>query len=319
MRMHQPGASAKLAFRFFAVAFVSVFLVASCGGTPTSSTSAPASHFPVSITEPSGAIVTIAHQPHRVVALSRTATEIRLAIRAGSQRIAVDDQSNLPANAPTTKLSGFTPNIEAIAAYTPDLVVAAEDTGSLVHGMQALNVPILLEPAARNLADSYLQIKQLGLATGHSAQADSLVASMRSQVGALVASVSKPARRLKVYHELDNTFYSVTSATFIGQAYKLLGLTNIADAATAATPDYPQLSPEFIVSSNPDLIVLADTKCCQQDLNAVAARPGWRAIAAVKSGHVVGVDDDIASRWGPRIVDFMRAVASHVKQIEMAA
>ena len=143
--------------------------------------------------------------------------------------------------------------------------------------MQALNVPILLEPAAKNLDDSYLQIKQLGLATGHSAQADSLVASMRSQVGALVASVSKPARQVKVYHELDNTFYSVTSATFIGQAYKLLGLTNIADAATAATPDYPQLSPEFIVSSNPDLIVLADTKCCQQDLNSVAARPGWRA------------------------------------------
>jgi len=319
MRMHQPVASAKLAFRLFAVAFVSVFLVASCGGTPTSSTSAPPSHFPVSITEPGGATVTIAHQPHRVVSLSPSATEMLFAIGAGSQVIAVDDQSNFPANAPTTKLSGFTPNIEAIAAYPPDLVVAAEDTGSLVHGMQALNVPILLEPAAKNLDDSYLQIKQLGLATGHSAQADSLVASMRSQVGALVASVSKPARQLKVYHELDNTFYSVTSATFIGQAYKLLGLTNIADAATAATPDYPQLSPEFIVSSNPDLIVLADTKCCQQDLNSVAARPGWRAIAAVKSGHVVGVDDDIASRWGPRIVDFMRAVASQVKQIERAA
>src|SRR5467141_2521224 len=300
MLMHQPGASAKLAFRLFAVAFVSVFLVASCGGTPTSSTSPPASHFPVSITAPGGATVTIAHQPHRVVSLSPSATEMLFAIGAGSQVIAVDDQSNFPANAPTTKLSGFTPNIEAIAAYTPDLVVAAEDTGSLVHGMQALNVPILIEPAAKNLDDSYLQIRQLGAATGHPSDADSLVAKMRSQVGAFVASVAKPARQLRVYHELDNTYYSATSATFIGQVYKLLGLSNIADAATGAAPDYPQLSAEYIVSSNPDLIVLADTKCCQQNLQTVGARPGWSVIAAVRAGQVVGVDDDIASRWGPR-------------------
>jgi len=241
------------------------------------------------------------------------------AMGAGPQVVAVDDQSNYPATAPKTQLSGFTPNIEAIAAFTPDLVVAAEDTAGLVHGVQALKVPILIEPAAKNLDDTYVQIKQLGAATGHAADADSLVASMRSQVGSFVASVAKPARQLRVYHELDNTYYSVTSATFIGQVYKLLGLTNIADAAAGAAPDYPQLSPEYIVASNPDLIVLADTKCCQQDLSSVAARPGWRAIVAVKSGQVVPVDDDVASRWGPRIIDFMRAVALHVQQLEKQA
>src|SRR5438876_11816566 len=319
MRMHQPVASAKLAFRLFAVAFVSVFLVASCGGTPTSSTSAPPSHFPVSITEPGGATVTIAHQPHRVVSLSPSATEMLFAIGAGSQVIAVDDQSNFPANAPTTKLSGFQPNIEAIAAYSPDLVVAAEDTGGLVHGVQALTVPMLVEPAAKNLNDSYLQIRQLGAATGHPAEADSLVGKMRSEVGSFVASLSKTSRQVRVYHELDNTYYSATSNTFIGQVYKLFGLTNLADSATSATSDYPQLSAEYIVASNPDLIVLADTKCCQQDLSSVAARPGWSVITAVKTGQVIGADDDIASRWGPRIIDFMRAVAQHVQQVEKAA
>jgi iron complex transport system substrate-binding protein len=122
-----------------------------------------------------------------------------------------------------------------------------------------------------------------------------------------------------VYHELDNTYYSVTSATFIGQVYKLLGLTNIADAASGAAPDYPQLSAEYIVSANPDLIVLADTKCCAQNLGAVSSRPGWGAIAAVRSGQVVGVDDDVASRWGPRVIDFMQSVAPHVQQLEKAA
>ncbi len=318
MRTHQPWASAKLAARF-RVAVVAFFVVASCGGGQSQTPPTPAAHFPVSITAPGGAVVAIAHQPRRIISLSPTATEMLFAIGAGSQVAAVDDQSNYPSNAPMTKLSGFQPNIEAIAAYTPDLVVAAEDIGGLVHGVEALNIPILVEPAAKSLDDSYLQIKQLGAATGHPGEADSLVARMRAQVSSFVASVSKPARRLRVYHELDDTYYSVTSATFIGQAYRLFGLTNIADAASGAAPDYPQLSAEYIVASNPDLIVLADTRCCRQDLKTVAARPGWGAITAVKTGQVVGVDDDVASRWGPRIIDFMQAVALHVQQLEKVA
>jgi iron complex transport system substrate-binding protein len=307
MRTHQHMASAKLAA-------LSVFLVVlSCGGQP-SATPASGPQYPVRVGS-----VTITHQPHRIVSLSPTATEMLFAIGAGKQVIAVDDQSNYPASAPMTKLSGFQPNIEAIAAYAPDLVVSSEDTGSLVHGMQALGVPILLEPAARTFDDSYAQMQQLGDATGHRAEADTLVKKMRSQVGAFVTSVAKPARPLRIYHELDNTYYSITSATFIGQVYKVLGLTNIADAATGAAPDYPQLSAEYIVNQNPDLIVLADTKCCAQNLSTVAARPGWSAIAAVRSGQVIGVDDDIASRWGPRVIDFMQAVAPHVQQLEKAS
>jgi iron complex transport system substrate-binding protein len=315
MHMHQLMASAKLAARF-RIAVAAFVVVAACGGAQSPPSNA---HFPLSITAPGGATVIIAHQPHRIVALSPSATEMLFAIGAGSQVVAVDDQSNYPPTAPTTKLSGFQPNIEAIAGYTPDLVVAAEDLGGLVHGVQALNIPILLEPAAKTLDDSYVQIKQLGAATGHPAEAESLVAKMRSDVSSFVTSVSTPKRRFRVYHELDSTYYSVTSATFIGQAYKLLGLSNIADAASGAAPDYPQLSPEYIVNANPDLIVLADTKCCKQDISTIAARPGWGVIAAVRTGQVVGVDDDVASRWGPRVIEFMRAIAAHVQQLDKAA
>src|SRR5438477_13178266 len=140
MRTHQPGASAKLAVRFGVVAFLSVFFAASCGGAPTSATSTPASRFPVSITAPGGATVTIPRRPQRVVSLSPSATEMLFAMGAGPQVVAVDDQSNYPATAPKTQLSGFTPNIEAIAAFTPDLVVASEDTARLVHCGKALYV-----------------------------------------------------------------------------------------------------------------------------------------------------------------------------------
>jgi iron complex transport system substrate-binding protein len=293
--------------------------VAACGATspPTSTTSSAS--YPVTITESSGATVTITKQPHRIVSLSPTATEMLFAIDAGAQVVAVDDQSNYPANAPMTKLSGFQPNIEAIAAYTPDLVVASDDNGGLVHGIGVLSIPVLIEPAAKTVDDSYKQIEQLGAATGHVADASALEKKMRSDLAAIVATLPKPAHQLKVYHELDDTYYSATSATFIGQVYALLGVKNIADGATAAAPDYPQLSAEYILASSPDIIVLADTKCCHQDLKSVAARPGWSSIAAVKSGQVIGVDDDIASRWGPRVVDFLNEVAPHVRQLELLA
>ena len=310
MRKHHIG---------FTVTAVLTIAVAACGPISSTPSTSATSHFPVTITGTNGASVTINKQPHRIVSLSATATEMLFAIDAGSQVVAVDDQSNYPANAPMTKLSGFQPNIEAIASYTPDLVVAVDDTAGLVHGLGALNIPVLIETAAKNFEESYKQIDQLGAATGRVADATALEKKMRSDLAAVVASIPKSTRQLKVYHELDDTYYSATSATFIGQVYALLGLENIADGAKASAGDYPQLSAEYIVSSSPDVIVLADTKCCHQNLSTVAARPGWSSIAAVKAGQVIGVDDDIASRWGPRILDFLRALAPHVKQLGQQA
>jgi cobalamin transport system substrate-binding protein len=312
MPKHLLATSAKLV--------AAAVVAAACGvATPTTAPNTPSAAFPVTINEAGGASVTIPKQPHRIVSLSPTATEMLYAIEAGPQVVAVDEQSNYPASAPTTKLSGFTPNIEAIAAYTPDLVVASDDTGGLVHGLEALSIPTLIQPAAKNLDGTYAQISQLGVATGHATAADSVNKKIRSDITGIVASVPKPARTLSVYHELDDTYYSATSNTFIGQAYALFGLKNIADGATATAPDYPQLSAEYIVAASPDLIVLADTKCCHQDLHTVSTRPGWSSIAAVKSGQVIGVDDDVASRWGPRVVDLLRLIAAHVRALETSS
>jgi iron complex transport system substrate-binding protein len=68
------------------------------------------------------------------------------------------------------------------------------------------------------------------------------------------------------------------------------------------------------VSANPSLIVLADTRCCGQSAAAVARRPGWSGLAAVRRGAVIGVDDSIASRWGPRVVQFVKAVGTALRR-----
>jgi iron complex transport system substrate-binding protein len=255
--------------------------------------------------------------PTRIISLSPTATEDLFAIGAGKQVVAVDDQSDYPANAPHTKLSGYTPNAEAIAAYHPDLVVLAEDASGIVEALGKLKIPVLLQMPAANLAGAYAQLTQLGKATGHVAGAKAVIARMKSGVAKAVASMPKGSQ-LSFYEELGPDYYSVTSTTFGGQALKLLGLKDIADAADKSGSGYPKLSGEYILAANPDLIVLADTKCCGQSAATVGKRPGWGTIAAVKDGGVVAVSDDIASRWGPRIVDFMQAVVAGARKVGAA-
>jgi iron complex transport system substrate-binding protein len=300
------------------IAVLVVLVLAACGSngapqaSPTQAAAPPAEPFPVTV-ESAGAPVTIATRPERIVSLSPTATESLFAIHAGDQVVAVDDQSNYPAEAPHSKLSGYQPNVEAIAGYRPDLVVAAFDPSGLVKGLRKLGIPVLLQPAATNLDGAYAEIEALGLATGHEPGAKAVVKRMRARMAELVASVSA-GKSISVYHELGPDYFSATSKTFIGSIYKLLGAENIADGAGGKAPDYPQLSAEYIVSANPDVIVLSDTKCCGQSPETVAGRPGWSKIAAVRNGHVIPVDDDIASRWGPRTVDFVEIVARAIAE-----
>jgi iron complex transport system substrate-binding protein len=252
---------------------------------------------------------------HRIVSLSPTATESLFAIGAGKQVVAVDDQSDYPKAAPHTKLSGLKPNIEAIVGYKPDLVIAQYDPGDLKSSLAQFHVPLLLQPSAATLQDAYDQIQQLGAASGQPVRAKLVVAGMRKRIAKLVAGARGLGKGLSVYHELDPTLYSATSRTFVGQVYTLFGLRDIADAADSGGSGYPQLSPEYVVSQNPDLIVLADVVCCGQSPKTVASRPGWDRIAAVRSGLVVRIDDSIASRWGPRTVDFVKAVASALSHV----
>ena len=251
--------------------------------------------------------------PHRIVSLSPTATESLFAIGAGEQVVAVDDQSDFPKRAPRTTLSGYTPNLEAIAGYRPDLVVLSGDANGVVDGLRKLGIRVLLQPAAKNLAGAYAEIRQLGSITGHSRAASALVTRMKKAIAKAVKAT--PKRKLSVYHELDPTYFTATSKTFIGRIYSLFRLRNIADAADSSGSGYPQLSGEYILSANPSLIVLADTRCCGQSAASVGRRPGWSGIAAVRRGAVIGIDDSVASRWGPRVVQFVQAVGKALRRL----
>jgi iron complex transport system substrate-binding protein len=295
-----------------AAALAALSLVVGCA-SPDTEPPAPVSPtggaFPVTVGS-----VTLAEKPDRIVSLSPTLTEMLFAIGAGPQVVAVDDFSTYPPEAPRTKLSGHQPNAEAIAKHEPDLVVLSNDINGIVGQLTSLSIPTLLAPAADTLEDSYREITDLGTLTGQVDAAELVVLRMRDDIGKLMADAPDRAGPLKYYWELDAQHYSVTSRTFIGSLLAGLGLINIADDASKDSNAYPQLSAEFIVKAAPDLIFLADTKCCGQSAATVGKRAGWDKIPAVQNDLVVALDDDIASRWGPRVVDLLREIIKALGQ-----
>jgi iron complex transport system substrate-binding protein len=279
---------------------------------PASSPDATGGAFPVT-----AGGVTLDERPEKIVSLSPTATEMLFAIGAGDQVVAVDMDSDYPPQAPKTDMSGVSPNAEVIAGYQPDLVVISNDLNKIVDQLTRLRIPVYLAGAAATLDDTYRQITELGQLTGHVAPAEAVVQQVRDDIAKLVASVPQHEIELTYYYELDPTYYSLTSRTFVGSLFAMVGLTNIADAADpdGSKGGYPQLSPELLISADPDLIFLADTRCCQQSAETVAARSGWSGISAVRNGRVIALDDSVASRWGPRVVDLVRAITDAVAKV----
>ncbi|MGH3319210.1 MAG: ABC transporter substrate-binding protein [Streptosporangiaceae bacterium] len=299
-------------------------LAAGCatGGSRTApasrqSTSAQAGTgpYPVAVHAANGD-VSVRKRPSRIVSLSPSLTEMLYAIGAGKQVVAVDNQSDYPRSAPRTKLSGFKPNVEAIAGYDPDLVVLSFDTNHVLSGLGKLSIPVYQGPAAKKLQGTYRQITQLGRLTGHLDRARHLALRMKRHIKKIAARAPHHKPPLTYYHELDPSLHAMTSKSFIGQVYQLAGLRNIADPADKSGRGFTQLSAEYVIEKNPDLIFLADSQCCGQSTRTVAKRPGWSHVTAVRRGNVFVLDPDISSRWGPRVVDFLRAVVRAVNHAE---
>lgn len=287
----------------------------SSSASPAPAKSPAAAGFPVTVSTTGGS-VHLTSRPDAIVSLSPTATEMLYAIGAGSQVKAVDSDSDYPRQAPITKLSAYSPNAEAIATYKPDLVIISNDIDGITAKLKALSIPVLDLPAAATVSNVYAEFTELGEATGHVAQARAEDATLKSKISKIVAAEPAHSKPLTYYYELStDPYYSVTSSTFIGSLLSLLGMKSIADAAkgAAAAGGYPSISAEYILKANPDYIILSDTgQDGGQTAATVSTRPGWSVLSAVKDKHVIVLNADIASRWGPRIVNLLQSVETQV-------
>jgi iron complex transport system substrate-binding protein len=260
------------------------------------------------------ATATSASCPRRIVSISPTATESLFAIGAGPRVVAVDSDSNYPPSAPRMSgLIAYSPSATGIASdYRPDLVVVSYDANKVVENLRMLGVHVVFQPTAKNLAAAYRQIAQLGAVTCHSAQAGHLIRTMQRQISGIRATTAAKARGLVYYDEISAPpyDYAASSRSFIGQLFGALGMRNITDDPSG----FPQLGPEAVIAARPQLIFLSDNQPLDGGVTAaaVAARPGWNRIPAVSSHAIYGLNDDAASRWGPRVIVLMRQISRAV-------
>jgi iron complex transport system substrate-binding protein len=293
--------------------------VATAPAAPTTS-AAPSTTadtaFPVTVTGTNGTSLTVERRPERIISLSATHTEMLYAIGAGDQVIGTDLTSNYPPQAEATpKLDAFNFNVEEVVALDPDLVILAFDFQGEVNALELLDIPTLLLGLASTLEEMMEQINTVGAATGHQAEAAELVSGLEAQLKGILADLPQLEEPLTVFHEVDATLFSPNSASFLGDIYQRLGLVNIADAV----PDefgsgYVQLSEEFIIAADPDLVLLGDASF-GESIETVGTRPGWDTLTAVQNGWVFELDGDVAGRWGPRTIGLVAQIAKAIREV----
>lgn len=278
------------------------------GGENDGRTAAESVGFPVEVDTAVGGVV-IKARPERIVSLSPTATEILFAIGAGDRVVAVDRGSDHPPEAPQGTLDGFAPDLESLLELDADLVVTSGLPVAVAEGLDAADVALIVQPGAASFDDMFDQISQLGQAVGSEAEAAATATELRAGIDDVLASIPTGGRQVRVFHEIDDSFYTATSASFVGQVYAAMGFENVADPFDDGT-GFPLVEADGIIAADPTLIVFTGRVGLSAD--DVAARPGWGGVTAVREGNIVEVDADIALRWGPRIVEFMQAVAQAI-------
>ncbi len=288
------------------IVLVSLLLVvvaaAGCGNDDKPSSQTLSTAFPLKVPLTDGQTLTLDRPAERIVSLSPHATETLCAIGAGDRLVAVDRFANCPAGSKAKpEVDSFQPNLEAIAAYKPDLVYVFSDQGGIVAALRRLNIPVLYLALPGSLDGTFENISLIGRISGHDEAAKNLADSLRKRVDAVKSKVAGVTKGPRVFHEVDSTLYTVGPDTFVGELYRLLKAENIAAGAAGA---YPQLSAETVVARDPEVVILADDQSAAQ----VRARPGWSSISAVKSNRICTVDPSALSQPGPRIADGLEAL-----------
>ena len=284
----------------------SVPATATAAATPTAA--------PITVTDSLGRDVTLAALPVKIVSLAPSNTEILFALGAGDLLIGRDEFSDYPAEALAVPSVGSlypSVNTEAVVALEPDLVLAAGITSpDDVQKLEDLGLTVFTTRIAGTIDDIYADIQDVGTLTGHTAEADALVADMQARVAAVQTATANIGERPTVFYELDATDpaspYTTGPGTFNDQLITLAGGENVGNLSTE---QYFQISLEQLVAADPQIIVLGSFTYGGQTPEIVAARDGWADIAAVKNGKVFTFDDNLISRPGPRIVDGLEELA----------
>ena len=273
---------------------------------PSTLPPAAALAFPLTIADDAGREVTIEAEPRRIVSLAASNTEILFAIGAAEKIVGVDQYSDFPPAArekPT--VGGYSrPDLEKIVALEPDLIL-----GTGIHIKATLPelerrglTTLIVDP--RDVKGVMEKIRLVGRATGQRQEAEALADALLARVDSVVARV-QGAEPVRTFYELSPSLHTAGPGSFVDDLIRLAGGANV---AAGAGKEWPQMNQEALFLADPEVILLADHGAGETP-EAVAARPGWSQITAVKTGRVVAIEPNLANRPGPRVVDGLELVA----------
>lgn len=278
---------------------------------PTAAPVATASSAPITLTDGLGRSVVLKEAAKRVVSLAPSNTEILYAVGAADQVFGRDEFSDYPEEAkaiPSVGGSMGEYSVETIVSLAPDLVLAAEiNSPELVKQLEDLGLTVYYLKNPTSFEELYVNLEIVAQLTGE--DPTKLTDSLKARVAAVDEKIMPLSARPSVFYEIDATDaakpYTYGSGTFGDMLITRAGGFNIGGELT---DPYPQISLEQIVVSNPSIILLGDSMW-GMTAEAVAARPGWETIEAVKSNQIFPIDDNLISRPGPRLVDGLEQLA----------
>jgi iron complex transport system substrate-binding protein len=263
----------------------------------------------MTLTDDEGTAVEIAAEPQRIVSLTPATTEILFKLGAGPRVVATTDFDDYPPEAVALPdVASFTSvDVEKIVGLEADLVIAGGNSfndPAAIAQLRELGVPVLVTYAP-DISTVLKDIELVGLAVGRAGAARDLTAAMQAEFDQ-VAAATTDLPRPRVFYELDATtdIYTAADDSFIAEMIELAGGEPI---TTGSKTDFA-ISLEKLVTADPEVIVLGDAVYGVTP-EAVAARPGWDVMAAVKTGQIRGVNDLVVTRPGPRLVDGLRELA----------
>ena len=267
--------------------------------------SAAATAYPLTLTDDLGRKVTLQAEPRRIVSVLPSTTEVVCVLGLCDRLVGVDDYSDFPAQvSKLPKVGGlYNPNIEAMVALKPDLVLVSK-YGKLTDSLEAAGITVLaVNP--ESYEEVFTKTLTLGKVLNREAQAKNMVIQMRRDIARVEILTKNAVRKPTAYYEIDPTPYTVGPNSFIGV---LLGKAGAVNIIPASLGDFPKISPELVVQGNPQLILGLDAATAR-------ARPGWSGIAAVRTGRVIKIPSDLETllgRPGPRLPQALAGLAKLV-------
>ena len=253
-----------------------------------------------------GVVVTFAQTPQRIVSLLPSLTESVCAMAQCQRLVGRDRYSDYPASVQALPVlgGGLDPNLEAIVALRPDVVLMAVSSRA-GDRLEALGIKVVaLETKSHADVRRVLQTLGVLLDVPDELGAARLWRIIDSSVSAAAQSLSPEARKSRVYFEVSRGPYAAGESSFIGETLERLGVRNI--VPTALGP-FPKLNPEFVVRANPDLIMVGS-----RGMQAMLSYPGWAGINAVKNQRIcvfAPAESDVLVRPGPRMAEAARIMA----------